>query len=124
MFQNSVYFLSKKPAKFNLRLMNRICKNIGGYLVEIDSRKEQDFVAKFVTSKSIYSTYTGAIREGTFIYYNSKKPLPALKWYENNPDNRLGNENCVLITRGGLHDIRCGYIGTYLCELKVFFTRS
>ncbi|GFN88557.1 Cd209 antigen [Plakobranchus ocellatus] len=122
MFQNSVYFLSKQAAKFDLRLMNRICKDIGGYLVEIDSPKEQDFLSKFVTGMTRHYVYTGAndvMREGTFVYYNSKKPMPALKWYENNPDNWLGDENCVHITSEGLNDICCDHIAKYLCELKV-----
>ncbi|GFN88558.1 hypothetical protein PoB_001506400 [Plakobranchus ocellatus] len=56
------------------------------------------------------------MRDGTFVYHNSKKPLPALKWLMNNPDNWRGIEDCVHTFWGSLNDINCGFIAKYLCE--------
>ncbi|GFO14107.1 Cd209 antigen [Plakobranchus ocellatus] len=118
---NSVYFLSKRISYDSLDRRNELCKTIGGYLVELDSRDEQNFVAKFVTTISYSYIFTGGNdirREGHFVQYNSKKPMPALKWVGPNPDN-WRNEDCVEIKMSGLNDISCDYSGQHVCELRV-----
>ncbi|GFO45393.1 collectin-11 [Plakobranchus ocellatus] len=118
---NSVYFLSKKLYHISLDRRNELCKTIGGYLVELDSRDEQNFVAKFVRTLSYSYVFIGGNdirREGHFVQYNSKKPMPALKWAGPNPDN-WRNEDCLDIMQAGLNDISCNYVGQFLCELRV-----
>ncbi|GFO46057.1 collectin-11 [Plakobranchus ocellatus] len=118
----SVYFLSKRRPRFSIHLMNELCKNIDGYLVELDSLDEQNFVAGFLKAHTIYYAFTGANdikREGTFVFYNSKKLMPALKWLSHEPDNYNNKEDCVRIRPKGLNDISCKYRDHYICELRV-----
>ncbi|GFO05150.1 collectin sub-family member 12 [Plakobranchus ocellatus] len=124
LFQDSIYFLSKTDVPFNLENTNQLCKNIGGYLVEIDSVEEQFFVADFVeatTSSLVMTGETDAAKEGLFVHFNSQKPMPALKWKSGNPDNWGGNpgEDCMNINRYGINDLGCDRTLRYLCELKV-----
>ncbi|GFN95050.1 collectin-11 [Plakobranchus ocellatus] len=102
--------------------MNELCKSIGGYLVELDSLDEQNFVTRFVKAHRQYSALTGANdveREGTFVYYNSKKPMPALKWRYGNPNNWRNKEHCVQILSTGVNDIHCRRYAQYICEIRV-----
>ncbi|GFN98794.1 pulmonary surfactant-associated protein d [Plakobranchus ocellatus] len=101
--------------------MNKLCKAIGGYLVELDSREEQNFVTGFMRAHDKYNAYTGGNdirREGTFVYYNSKKPMPALKWRPGNPNNWNSNEDCVQIWWKDLNDITCSRRDKYICEIS------
>ncbi|GFO44264.1 hypothetical protein PoB_007076900 [Plakobranchus ocellatus] len=119
---NSVYYLSKKVSKISLDRRNDLCKSIGGYLAELDSRDEQNFVAKFVRAHSGNYVFTGGNdirREGTFVYYNSKKPMPALQWRHGSPDNWKNDEDCLDIMLGGFNDINCDYSGQYVCEIRL-----
>ncbi|GFO36580.1 Cd209 antigen [Plakobranchus ocellatus] len=102
--------------------MNELCKTIGGYLAEIDSLDEQNFVAGFIKAHTERFAFIGANdvkREGTFVYYNSKKPVPALNWCPGEPDNFLNSEDCVEFWSNCLNDLNCGYIGQYICELRL-----
>ncbi|GFO44266.1 histone-lysine N-methyltransferase SETMAR [Plakobranchus ocellatus] len=118
----SIYFLSKRITSISINRRNELCKSIGGYLVELDSREEQDFVNEFARAHSSSHAFTGAndiMLESTFVYYNSKKPMPALKWVFDNPNNWLGDEDCVLTMWFGLNDIDCLFGGQHICEVKL-----
>ncbi|GFN89021.1 Cd209 antigen [Plakobranchus ocellatus] len=118
---NSVYFLSKKKHRCLLHPMNELCKTIGGYLAELDSVDEENFVAGFIKAHTKNNAFIGANdvkREGTFVYYNSKKPMPALKWLRGEP-NDLNGEDCVEFKHTGLNDVKCDYISHYICELRL-----
>ncbi|GFN86553.1 collectin-11 [Plakobranchus ocellatus] len=119
---NSIYFMSKKKSLFSLHRMNKLCKAIGGYLVELDSREEQKFVTGFMRAHDKYIAFTGGndvMQEGTFVYYNSKTPMPALKWRPSNPDNWNNDEDCVQIWWNGLNDIGCSRRSKYICEISL-----
>ncbi|GFN95915.1 Cd209 antigen [Plakobranchus ocellatus] len=119
---NSVYFVSRRKAQIALSRRNELCKSIGGYLVELDSLEEQLFVTQILKDHDIHFAITGANdfkREGTFVYYNSKKPIPALKWWPGMPDNWKNAEDCVQIWWGGLNDINCEGRCPHICEIRL-----
>ncbi|GFO39067.1 Cd209 antigen, partial [Plakobranchus ocellatus] len=96
--------------------MNELCKTIDAYLVELDSRDEQKFVSAFLRAHSKSFAIIGANdveREGIFVHYNSKKPIPALRWYRTQPDN-WRNEDCVRMWPYGLNDVTCRLSGAYM----------
>ncbi|GFO16241.1 Cd209 antigen [Plakobranchus ocellatus] len=117
----SVYFLSKRASGLSIHLKNELCKKIGGYLVELNSRDEQYFVRRFLRAHSKYFAFTGAndvLLEGTFVYYNSKKLVPPLKWLRGYPKNSQNDKDCVLIGWRGLIESRCKHVGPYMCEIR------
>ncbi|GFN77757.1 C-type lectin [Plakobranchus ocellatus] len=120
--EGRVYTMNKKTERFSLQKMNDRCKEIGGYLVEIDNQDEQEFVAKFSTLLGNKMVYTGANdiqKEGTFVQYNSKKLVSNVKWMEGEPSNYRGVEHCVVLRTYGLNDIMCGRTYRYICEIPL-----
>ncbi|GFN77572.1 Cd209 antigen [Plakobranchus ocellatus] len=121
-FDGSVYLLSKKSEPFDLKSKNDQCEEAGGNLVELDSKEEQDFVAQFAKAAGRDIVGVGASdvdKEGTFVQYNSKKPLPKLEWRKGEPNNYGGRENCVNINIYGLNDFTCSRSARYLCEIPL-----
>ncbi|GFN74497.1 collectin-12 [Plakobranchus ocellatus] len=121
-FRDRQYSVSKYHEPFNLAKMNDRCKERGGYLLQIDDRKEQKFVARWLHySPGVGPIYTGITDEGSegrFYTYNDKKPAKYLKWRWWQPDNWYG-EHCVTISLRGLNDLRCTRRGRYVCEIRV-----
>ncbi|GFN77570.1 Cd209 antigen [Plakobranchus ocellatus] len=121
-FDGSVYLLSKKNERFSLESKNDQCKEAGGYLVELDSKEEQDFVAQFSKAAGrsfVYISANDVDKEGTFVQYNSKKPIPQLKWKKGEPNNYAGGEDCANINVYGLNDLDCSRSSRYLCEIPL-----
>ena len=120
-----VYLASKSVETFNLANANSFCRAMGGYLVELDDAQEYRFVFDFVSSiRGTNNFWTGgndADREGHFVYYNSKKPVPNLTWVGGQPDNGSGTEDCMQINLhlGGLNDDQCYNKGKYVCEVPL-----
>ncbi|GFO01001.1 lectin-galc1 [Plakobranchus ocellatus] len=122
-----VYLASKAQAAFNIRAANQACKSSGGYLVEFDDDEEYRFVYDFVTSAGgANNFFTGGNdiqREGYFVYFNSKKPVPILRgWAVRQPDNAGGSEDCIEIRLNfqGLNDWVCSQIGKFVCEVELY----
>ncbi|GFO49524.1 lectin c-type domain protein [Plakobranchus ocellatus] len=100
--------------------MNGRCKELGGYLVQIDDREEYSNVVKTVRAvrghKPFYTGITDEGSEGRFYNYNDKSPAKYLRWRWFQPDNWHG-ENCVTIYSTGLNDRGCRKRGRYICEV-------
>ncbi|KAK3734726.1 hypothetical protein RRG08_059908 [Elysia crispata] len=90
-YQGRVYLVSKAVEVFNIARANNYCR--GNY---ID-------------------------KEGTWVYYNSKKPVPHLSWTGGQPDNDGGLEDCMKIRLdfGGLNDWYCNQSGKVVCEIPI-----
>ncbi|GFN80609.1 collectin-12 [Plakobranchus ocellatus] len=120
-----VYTLTRRNEVFNLEKMNNKCKEMGGYLVEIDDAEELEFVASKVASITKNLVYIGTNdvdEEGKYVFYNSKKPLPdGLKWKAGNPDNygKDPGEDCVNLTVAGMNDLNCTSNGRFICEIPI-----
>ncbi|GFO31298.1 collectin-11 [Plakobranchus ocellatus] len=121
-----VYLASKAQAAFNIGAANQACKSSGGHLVEFDDDEEYQFVYDFATRTGGANTFwTGANdieREGHFVYFNSKKPVPTLTaWSSGQPDNADGSEDCIEIRLTfGLNDWICSQTGKFVCEVELY----
>ncbi|GFO16291.1 Cd209 antigen [Plakobranchus ocellatus] len=124
-FQGSIYLVQKHRSNFHLFHKNQHCRKFGGYLVELNSLEEEDYVQKLVNESNNFGkfVFTGANdikRENSFFFYNSKQPMPTLRWKPGNPDN-WKNEDCVDINWYGINDRRCNQYSTYICEIKFIY---
>ncbi|GFO06685.1 collectin-11 [Plakobranchus ocellatus] len=120
---NSVYSVSKSERALNLRSMNAICRLTGGFVLEFEHLGEQFFVADFIKSLGPGEYYIGANdveTEGTFVYYNSGKPVTNVLWAEGEPKSSGENEDCVQLTRSGLKNVSCGRVAKVICKTRLF----
>ena len=126
LYKDRIYLASKKVARFNIQQDNAACVGQGGYLLEIDDENERRFTWAF--AQKIGNAPHFALggndidREGRFVYYHSKKPVPSqVTWLPGRPNNAGGNEDCMAfwMSRGGLNDIVCSDNVKYLCEIPL-----
>ncbi|GFO43781.1 collectin-11 [Plakobranchus ocellatus] len=90
-WRNKKYSVSKRHEPFNLAQMNDRCKQLGGYLVQIDDKHESYNVAKFAKFAGGFGPFFTGITdvgsEGHFYNYNDKTPAKYLRWRWFQPDN-------------------------------------
>ncbi|GFR62258.1 C-type lectin 37Da [Elysia marginata] len=99
----------------------------GGYLLELEDNKERDITYSFAKSVGGNDRFglggNDVAEEGTWVYYNSAKPVPkAVTWLPGEPNDAGGNEDCMVfwMSKGGLNDIPCGYNNIkYICEIPL-----
>ena len=131
-YRNTVYLVSKTEENFNIASANNFCRESGGYLVELDDMEEYQFVRGLVTRiEGATYFWTGGNdidEEGTFVYYDSKKPVPPNLWTygvgrPTQPDDYRGQEDCMEISLrwgGALNDDVCTQPGKYVCERPLY----
>ncbi|RUS83907.1 hypothetical protein EGW08_008321 [Elysia chlorotica] len=122
----TTYYVTTVPRPFNLTEANDICKEYGGYLWEADNDAELRFVSTSV-NRIYYRDhfYIGANdveNEGTFVYFNSGKPMLPNRWTRNNPSNSGDNEDCVeLISYSrAFNDVPCQLDLCFVCEREYY----
>ncbi|GFO47506.1 lectin c-type domain protein [Plakobranchus ocellatus] len=121
-FQGRVYIANRADTGFDLYTMNQICITEGGYLVELDSEAEQQFVTSFLGTLGNHLYYTGANdvdNEGNFVYYDSHKPVQSFVWKSREPNNLKGYEDCTNLELQGLNDNNCAKRHRFICEIPV-----
>ncbi|GFO23543.1 collectin-11 [Plakobranchus ocellatus] len=119
-YMGHIYLMKKRNERTTLKEKNEECQKLGGYLAEFDDQAEQNFVAQFAKPGGRNYVFIGAndvSQEGTFEQYNSKKPMPKLKWRRGEPNNANRREDCVSVTPYGLNDLNCMTYGRNLCEI-------
>ncbi|GFO41137.1 collectin-11 [Plakobranchus ocellatus] len=122
-----VYIVSNRIKKFDLMKDNNACKDMGGYLVELNDNDEYRFVFDFIASLAMDAFFftgmidAGPTNEGKFFFFNSLTKAPLnLDWRHGQPDNYGDVEHCVEVSVGdfGLNDIRCDREGRFVCEVE------
>ena len=99
------------------------CKHDGGYLVQIQSSDENNFVAGLYPFKEVNDLWIGATDreiEGTWRYTRNNQVLDYSNWGDGYLDNARGRQHCALMHRyHGLKtwdDRDCGHKKLYVCE--------
>ena len=128
LYKDRLYLASKREAVFNLQNANNACQASGGYLVEIDDDEENHFAfgfAKKIGGSDHFALGGNDVKnEGKFVYFNSKKPVPAhVTWLRGRPNNAGGREDCmeIWLSQGGLNDIPCEAKVKFMCEVPLRF---
>ncbi|KAK6965935.1 C-type lectin domain family 4 member K [Biomphalaria glabrata] len=126
-FHGRRYFLTRSASFFNPSYGQSTCATYGGYLTELDSQSELNFVRSFVTSygSSYFAVMMGATdegHEGRWINTHSRTSVVHL-WHPRQPDNAEGREHCSCLWKRfgfAMNDCPCYYTSTevgFLCEI-------
>ncbi len=76
------------------------CEEMGGYLVCIETKAEQDFIADLCDGEYYYLGGTDEAAEGEWKWVNGS-PWKFTYWMEGQPNNYGDDENCLATYDGG-----------------------
>ncbi|XP_013879517.1 C-type lectin domain family 4 member E [Austrofundulus limnaeus] len=124
----SYKFLTSKASWEDSR---SFCRDLGGDLVKIDSREEQEFLLERIKSKInddehvFWIGLTDSETEGTWLWVDGS-PLDESFWIGGEPNNGVGlfglRENCVALKRLELqswNDQPCSSPARRICEISL-----
>ena len=100
------------------------CEIRGSYLLEINSAEEWELVRDELVGEYIGEFFwigaTDREKTGEFDFEKSNLDVPDSYWYSGEPDNPVGDGNCVLLGRmmydAYLYDTGCGSDRNFICE--------
>ncbi|XP_025099100.1 perlucin-like protein [Pomacea canaliculata] len=96
------------------------CRAIGGYLVEITSRSENNFVQSLIGRSSVWMGIN-KLRNGRWVLTSSGRPLPYANWARGEPNNYRGRETCgQMYSNGRWNDHRSSHRIPSVCERSAF----
>ncbi|XP_077326158.1 CD209 antigen-like [Lithobates pipiens] len=116
-YEKHCYFLSS----FQLTWQNaeNMCLNRGGYLAIINNKEEQNFIEKNLGGRFVWIGLTDQETEDTFKWVDGTTLTPTSfsYWDEEEPNNVLGIEHCVLMwALGRWNDEVCNETVYAVCE--------
>ncbi|XP_051988676.1 C-type lectin domain family 4 member E-like [Xyrauchen texanus] len=103
------------------------CQDLGGDLVIINSKEEQEFLARQILgTKTLYWIgLTDSHEEGTWLWVDNNRLKDDLKfWTKNSPDDYKASEDCVVLN-GNINEAQWGDISclrkeSSICEILCF----
>ncbi|XP_052080861.1 perlucin-like protein [Mytilus californianus] len=94
----------------------RKCKHIGGHLVKIDDKPENNWL-KSQLAASTYWIGLIDLKEGEFRWSYDQQLVKYKNYNKGEPNNHGGNEDCVtLLSSGKWNDNVCSNTFMYICE--------
>ena len=130
-YQGSMYYLSQRTPLEDVHTFNDHCKKMGGFLAEINSESEYDFIVDFLTQQvpdersRVILGATDQGHEGRWMYIYSGQPVTFFSWYGDEGDFK-DEEDCMFIVwndvDAGMHQWFChsqdySRAPRYLCEV-------
>ncbi|XP_055863455.1 uncharacterized protein LOC129922269 [Biomphalaria glabrata] len=101
-FNDRIYLLSLSEKLFTtIEDAQQVCMSYGGYLAEIDTDEEFQFIMRelLIPQSTFFDiAFIGASDKGhenTWINLHSKTKIAVKKWRDHQPDNYEGNEHCM-----------------------------
>ncbi|XP_055998492.1 lectin BRA-3-like [Ostrea edulis] len=129
--RNKCYFFSRDNETFSDALI--LCEMLGvqyrrpASIATIDSANTQKYLANLIRHSGSTAYYIGVndiVNEGEFVWISSGQNATYLNWGPDQPNNRWGNENCVVIRYDPgqgfdmtWSDDPCTDLNTYICEM-------
>ena len=112
-FDSHCYFFSSNARTWYEAL--EACKSENSYMVELDYASEVQYVVGH--GASFWVGANDKETEGIFIWQHSSKKVDAGFWKPGEPNNHVGNEDCVRIYSGGkTNDVPCMFKTKFVCE--------
>ncbi|BFZ21792.1 hypothetical protein BsWGS_24831 [Bradybaena similaris] len=102
-----------------------MCRAFQGYLVEINSKAENDWLVSQLKTRKFSHTWLGAsdmMKEGVFRWMTNNVPVGKVPYFHpGQPDNREQGEQCLEIdaTMYMWADDECLYTKRFVCEKSV-----
>ncbi|XP_003803470.1 low affinity immunoglobulin epsilon Fc receptor [Otolemur garnettii] len=114
-FQQKCYYFGEGAKKW--LHAQYACEAMGGRLVSIHSREEQDFLIKRADWKGSWIGLQDLDREGQFTWMDGS-PVSYSNWYPGEPNNQDQGENCVMMRGSGQwNDAACqSRLDAWVCE--------
>lgn len=118
----SMYFYN--PQSFSGTAAQQFSENLGASLISIQDATENSCVSSVLSANSysgiIWIGLTDENSEGTFYWYDNQ-PLGYTNWTAGEPNNNVGDENCVQIFPDGLwNDLPCsGLVSSSVIEVSL-----
>ena len=115
----SCYFFSKtKRTWANAR---DDCIRRGAYLVEVESKEEDDFLRGIIMPEGHANHWMGGndlLREGQWVWHQSGKPLTYTNWSAQQPSNIPSGQDCLMYSTNDAqwNDVPCTHQHLYICE--------
>ncbi|ALC39829.1 maker527 [Drosophila busckii] len=98
------------------------CRELGGYLVNIESSEEMDVLVSLLPDKDIWCWTSAHCLAGNrkFISATTGEPMPYMRWHAGEPNNSAEREFCVEIKAKviALNDAYCKAKRNYICQAK------
>ncbi|ALC39828.1 lectin-37Db, partial [Drosophila busckii] len=93
----SKFYFVETEGKLNWFEAANKCRELGGYLVNIESSEEMDaLISLLPTGKQYYWTSAHCLAGNRkFISVTTGEPMPYMRWHDAQPDNQGEHENCV-----------------------------
>ncbi|XP_071133188.1 perlucin-like protein [Mytilus edulis] len=115
------YFSNNKTTWFEAE---RICRNMGAYLVKVTDAKENSWIKNIIITKKVVAQnyWMGAqdqLKEGEWRWVSDQSKVQYSGWSTGEPNNYGGNEDCVLFylpCSFNWNDGRCHFPYGYICE--------
>ncbi|XP_017835461.1 C-type lectin 37Db-like [Drosophila busckii] len=123
---NKFYHLETKAHLNWFEAANK-CRELGGYLLNIESSEEMDaLISLLPTGQQWFWTSAHCLAGNRkFISVTTGEPMPYMRWHNGQPDNQGGHENCVELTSipverntYALNDWLCRIRHNYICQAK------
>uniref|UniRef100_A0A2C9M192 C-type lectin domain-containing protein n=1 Tax=Biomphalaria glabrata TaxID=6526 RepID=A0A2C9M192_BIOGL len=130
-FKGRRYWLTRKSYSILITDAETMCLRYGGYLLEIDSQEEFNFVRTFIQKNSAFTcVYTGgtdSLSENIWVHRFSLLKMKALNWHNGEPNNHVKEEHCECFFKAYnyfMNDCKCdferhGNCG-FICEIPEF----
>ncbi|PVD27907.1 hypothetical protein C0Q70_10482 [Pomacea canaliculata] len=94
-----------------------LCRALGGYLTEITSAAENNFVRNLIGRNSAWMGINDILRNGRWVLTSSGRPLPYANWARGEPNNHGGSETCgQMFPNGRWNDHRMSHAIPSVCE--------
>ncbi|XP_067660645.1 echinoidin-like [Haliotis asinina] len=97
-YGSSCYTLIKNPSTW--AGADDICKDFDAFLVEVDTKEENEFLKSYLKNKSltVRAVWLGGndlLSEDHWMWAHSKEPVTFTDWAPTQPDNVANTENCL-----------------------------
>ena len=116
----SCYFISK--TKRNWANARDDCIRRGSYLVEVQSKEEDDFLKGILMTEGEVTHWMGGndlLKEGQWVWQQSGKPFIYTNWNPGQPTNLNGEEHCLqYMNEIKWNDAPCHNQYVYICEIS------
>ena len=121
-FNNHCYLVVRETKTRDEALANCVIR--GSYLLEINSAEEWELVRDELVGEYIGEFFwigaTDREKAGEFVFEKSNLDVADSYWYSGEPDNPVGDGNCVLLGRmmydAYLYDTGCDSDRHFVCE--------